>query len=144
VPETDRTPPAAALLLRAGDRVVSSVAPVRADDEAAVRLRRPALTLTAVTRDGDGGTGRVRASLTYARTCGGSVVRRTLHFPPSEVARVRLAPGATAPAERRRRARVRLDAGGRGCSVRGKAWADATNASGLESFSDQTRFEYSP
>ena len=71
------------------------------------------------------------------------VERRKLHFPPSEIARIRLAPGARAPDERRRRARVRLEAGGSGCTVRGKAWADATNASGLESFSDQTRFEYS-
>ena len=143
VPETDRTPPAAGLLLRSGERVVSSVAPVWADRDAPVRLARPALALTAITRDQDGGTGRVRVSLKYVRTCAGEVVRRTLHFPPSEIARVRLAPGSAAPAERRRRANVRLDTGGSGCTVRGKAWADATNASGLESFSDQTRFEYS-
>ena len=55
---------------------------------------------------------------------------------------MRVPPGARAPVERRRGARVRLDAGGPECSVRGKAWADATNASGLESFSDQIRFEY--
>ena len=52
---------------------------------------------------------------------------------------MRVAPGTLVPAERRRRARVRLEPD---CSVRGKAWADATNASGLESFSDQIHFEY--
>jgi hypothetical protein len=143
VPETDRTPPAAGLLLRSGERVVSSVAPVWADRDAPVRLDRPTLALTAITRDEDGGTGRVRVSVEYLRKCGAEVERRKLHFPPSEIARVQLAPGARAPAERRRRASVRLEAGGSGCTVRGKAWADATNASGLESFSDQTRFEYS-
>ena len=143
VPEADRTPPVAGLLLHSGERVVSSVAPVWADRDAPVRLDRPTLELTAITRDEDGGTGRVRVSVEYVRTCGGEVVRRKLHFPPSEIARVRLAPGARAPAERRRRASVRLEARGSGCTVRGRAWADATNASGLESFSDQTRFEYS-
>jgi hypothetical protein len=143
VPETDGTPPAAGLLLRSGERVVSSVAPVWADRDAPVRLDRLTLALTAITRDEDGGTGRVRVSVEYLRECGARVERRKLHFPPSEIARVQLAPGARAPAERRRRASVRLEAGGTGCAVRGKAWADATNASGLESFSDQTRFEYS-
>jgi hypothetical protein len=143
VPETDRTPPAAALLLRSGERVVSSLAPVWMDRDGPIWLDRPTLALTAITRDEDGGTGRVRVSVEYLRKCGAEVVRRKLHFPPSEIARVQLAPGARAPAERRRRASVRLEAGGTGCTVRGKAWADATNASGLESFSDQARFEYS-
>jgi hypothetical protein len=143
VPASDRTPPAAALLLQSGGRVVSSVAPVRSDRDRPLRLARPVLDLTAITRDADGGSGRVRVSLTYVRSCGSERTRRTLYFPPSEIARVRLAPGTIAPAERRRHARVRLETGGRGCTVRGKAWADATNASGLESFSDQTAFGYS-
>jgi hypothetical protein len=142
VPERDGTPPFAALLLRAGPRVVSSMAPVRADRDAPLRLGRPDLRLTALTRDGDGGTGRIRVSVSYVRRCGESVTRTTRHFPPSEIARVRVAPGAVVPAERGREARLRLDAGSAGCSIRGKAWADATNASGLESFSDQIRFEY--
>jgi hypothetical protein len=143
VPEHDDTPPLAALLLRHGDRVVSSVAPVLPDRDAPVRLDRPELTLTALTRDEDGGSGRIRVSVSYVRTCGGSPERRTRYFPPSEIARVRVAPGALVPAERRRSARVRLERRrGERCSVRGKAWADATNASGLESFSDQVRFEY--
>jgi hypothetical protein len=140
VPERDDTPPLAALLLRDGDRIVSSVDPVRPDHDAALRLERPELTLTALTRDEDGGTGRVRVSVRYRQSCGDAV--KTEYFPPSEIARVRVAPGTRAPAERRRQVHVRLAAGGPGCSVRGRAWADATNASGLESFSDQIRFEY--
>jgi hypothetical protein len=142
VPERDRTPPFAALLLRDGPLVVSSVAPVRADRDAPLRLRGPELRLTALTRDEDGGTGRIRVSATYVRRCGESVIRTTRYFPPSEIARVRVAPGAVVSVERRRPARLRLDVGGAGCRVRGRAWADATNASGLESFSDQIRFEY--
>ena len=98
VPEADRTPPAAGLLLRSSERVVSSVAPVWADRDAPLGLDRPTLALTAITRDEDGGTGRVRVSVEYVRTCGGEVVRRKLHFPPSEIGRDRLAPGARAPA----------------------------------------------
>lgn len=141
VPDRDDTPPLAALLLRHGDRVVSSVDPVRPDRDAPLRLRRPELTLTALTRDEDGGTGRVRVSVRYQQSCGDALSTRTEYFPPSEIARVRVPPGVRAPVERRRRAALRLEAGS-GCSVRGKAWADATNASGLESFSDQIRFEY--
>jgi hypothetical protein len=39
---------------------------------------------------------------------------------------------------------VRLDTGEGACAVRGKAWADTTNASGLESFSDQIEFVLEP
>jgi hypothetical protein len=142
VPERDDTPPLAALLLRYDDRVVSSVDPVRRDRDAPLQLLRPELTLTALTRDHDGGTGRVRVSVRYQQSCGDALSVRTDYFPPSEIARVHVPPGARVPAERRRGARLQLDVGGPGCSVSGKAWADATNALGLESFSDQIRFEY--
>jgi hypothetical protein len=120
---------------------VSSVDPVRADPDAPLRLRGPELALTALTRDEDGGTARVRVSVRYQQSCGDALSLRTKYFPPSEIARVRVSPGVRAPVERRRRAALRLEAGP-GCSVRGKAWADATNAWGLESFSDQIRFEF--
>jgi hypothetical protein len=146
VPARDRTPPAAILLLRSGGGVISSTAPVRADRDPPIRLAGPSLRLTALIRDRDGGTGRIRASLTYRQFCpdpaGGwrSVAPRVHHFPPAEIARVRLPPGTVAPGERQRRARVRLEHHP-GCVARGKTWADATNASGLESFSDQIPFE---
>jgi hypothetical protein len=145
VPAGDDSPPTAILVLRNGDRLVSSISPVRDDDDPPIRVRQPSLALTALVHDRDGGTGRVRVSLTYERICLDPATgvkrihRRTLYFPPSEIARVKLPPGAVAPGERRRRGRVRLDSGP-DCAVRGKAWADATNASGLESFSDQIRF----
>ena len=142
VPERDDTPPLAALLLRDRDRVVSSVDPVRPDRDAPLRLRRPELTLTALTRDADGGTGRVRVSVRYQQSCGDALSVRTEYFPPSEIARVRVPPGSLAPVRAPSPSLCAARRRWSGCSVHGKAWADATNASGLESFSDQIRFEY--
>jgi hypothetical protein len=143
VPERDSTPPTAVLFLRAGSRIVTSISPVRPGEGSPVRLRSPEVALTAVAHDDDGGTGRIRASLTYVRTCRdhGSGGRTTRYFPPSEIARVKLPPGARAPAERIRRAAVRLPMDP-GCVIRGRAWADATNAAGLESFSDHVPFVF--
>jgi hypothetical protein len=147
VPERDSTPPTAVLLMRADARFVTSISPVRPGKEPPVRLRSPAIALTAVVNDDDGGTGRIRASLTYVRECRDpdtgrrTTERETRYFPPSEIARVKLPPGGRAPAERVRRAAVRLPTEA-GCVIRGKAWADATNASGLESFSDQVPFVF--
>jgi hypothetical protein len=147
VPEQDSTPPTAVLLLRADARFVTSISPVRPDKERPVRLPSPAIALTAVVHDDDGGTGRIRASLTYIRDCRDpGTGRRTTqrarrYFPPSEIARVKLPPGGRAPVERVRRAAVRLPTQ-TDCVIRGKAWADATNASGLESFSDHVPFVF--
>jgi hypothetical protein len=141
VPATDDTPPLAVMVLRNGARSISSTNPVREDDDPPLELTGPELDLTVLIHDAEG-TGRVRASLTYEQHCPGrpEPTRRTHHFPPSEIATVKLPPGAEAPVERRRHATVRLERGGAGCVVRGRAWADATNASGLESFSDQIGF----
>jgi hypothetical protein len=147
VPERDSTPPTAVLILRSGARFVTSISPVRPDREPPVRLRSPAIALTAVVHDDDGGTGRIRASLTYTRECRDpdtgrrTTQRATRYFPPSEIARVKLPPGARAPAERIRRAAVRLPTQA-DCVIRGRAWADGTNAAGLESFSDQVPFVF--
>ena len=141
VPPADETPPLAVMVLRNGTRAIGSTNPVRRDGDRPLELTGPRIDLTALIRDAEG-TGRIRASLTYEQHCPGRPEprRRTHHFPPSEIATVKLPPGADAPVERRRHATVRLDRGGEGCVVRGRAWADATNAAGLESFSDQIGF----
>jgi hypothetical protein len=147
VPEQDSTPPTAVLLLRADARFVTSISPVRPGKEPPVRLRSPAIALMAVVHDDDGGTGRIRASLRYIRECRDpdtgrrTTQRATRYFPRSEIARVKLPPGDRAPVERMRRAAVRLPTQ-TDCVIRGKAWADGTNASGLESFSDQVPFAF--
>ena len=141
VPQADRTPPQTILVVRTGGRVVSSVSPVRDHDEPPLKLTDPRIELEAIVRDPDGGTGRVRASLTYTIECPGQSPRkRTHYFPPSEIARVQIPPGRRARTERTRRATVTIDRPGPGCVARGEAWSDATNALGLESFSDQVAF----
>ncbi len=141
VPERDATPPLAQLRLDPGGGapVVVHRSPVRGDPAPAVTLARPEVRATALIRDADGGTGRIRLSVHWEQDCGDGPRRRTVDLPPSQIVRIRVAPGVLVPVERRRSARVRLP---RGCRVTGKAFADATNASGLESFSDPVRFAY--
>ncbi len=139
VPERDATPPLAELRLEpgGGEPAVVHRSPVRAGDGPAVALARPEVRATAVIRDPDGGTGRIRLTVRWEADCGGERRGRTVHLPPSQIERIRIAPGVLAPVERRRSGRIRLP---RGCEVTGEAFADATNASGLESFSDPVRF----
>jgi hypothetical protein len=139
VPERDATPPLAELRLEPGGGAPTVVhrSPVGSGGDAPVTLARPELRATALIRDADGGTGRIRLTVSWKADCAGSRRGRTVHLPPSQIERIKLAPGVLAPVERRRSARLRLP---RGCRVTGEAFADATNASGLESFSDPVRF----
>src|SRR5688572_14452548 len=139
VPERDATPPLARLRLDpGGDRpAVVHRSPVRGRRAPVVVLARPEVRATALIRDADGGTGRIRLTVHWEADCGGERRRRTVNLPPSQIERIRIAPGVLAPVERRRSGRVPLP---RGCRVTGEAFADATNASGLESFSDPVRF----
>lgn len=139
VPDRDGTPPLAVLRFQppGGAPPVVHRSPVRPRRAPAVELARPEFRATAIIRDEDGGTGRIRLSVRYEATCDGRRKRATLHRPPSQIERIRLTPGTRAPTERRRTARIRLPAG---CRVTGEAFADATNARGLESFSDPVRF----
>jgi hypothetical protein len=141
VPERDATPPLALIRVAGGGAAPPVVrrSPVRARGSPPVTLARPVLRATAVARDADGGTGRIRLTVRYVATCGGEPRRRTLHFPPPQIESIRLTPGTAAPTRRARSARVRLPAR---CRVTGEAFADATNAHGLESFSDPVRFAY--
>ena len=141
VPEHDDTPPLAQLRLDPGGDapIVVRRSPVRSQAAPAVPLARPEVRATALIRDIDGGTGRIRLSVHWVEECGDGAHRRTVDLPPSQIERIRVAPGVLVPIERRRSARVSLR---RGCTAAGKAFADATNASGLESFSDPVRFRY--
>ncbi|HEX2086951.1 MAG TPA: hypothetical protein VHF89_14820 [Solirubrobacteraceae bacterium] len=137
VPERDPTPPEALLRFRHAGGVVVRRSPVRPWRRPPVAVGGRTLRLTAVVRDAEG-TGRVRVSVFYRAPCAGGAVTRD--FPPAQVERVRVAPGVRVPARRSRTVRLRLPR----CAVRGKAWADATNAHGLESFSTPIRFVRPP
>ena len=133
------TPPLAQLRLDPGGGAPAVVhrSPVWSGHSPAVALARPEVRATALIRDPDGGTGRIRLTVRWVADCGRERRPRTVHLPPTQIERIRLAPGVLAPVERRRSGWVRLP---RGCRVSGEAFADATNASGLESFSDPVRF----
>ena len=141
VPPSDRTPPLALLRLQTGAEAVVHDSPVRPAPRPAVRLRRPELRATALIRDADGGTGRVRVSIVYATRCDGAERQHAAYFPPAQLETIRIAPGVRVPAERVRSGRVAFPPG---CTVSGKAFAEATNAHSLESFSDPIWFEYRP
>ena len=144
VPERDPTPPLAQLRLQPGGGAPPVVhsSPVRTGSDApAVMLARPEVRATALIRDADGGTGRIRLTVHWVQDCGGERRLGTVNLPPAQIERIRIAPGVRAPVERRRTALVRLP---RRCRVTGEAFADATNASGLESFSDPVRFAHQP
>jgi hypothetical protein len=140
VPERDASPPLALLRLSPGGGAapVEHRSPVRPQRAPPVTLPQPEVRATALIRDPDG-TGRIRLTVKYVADCGGGLRRRTVHHPPSQIERIRLAPGTRAPVERTRSGRIALPAG---CRVEGEAFADATNALGLESFSDPVRFAY--
>jgi hypothetical protein len=140
VPERDRTPPLALLRLDVDDPIVHD-SPVRSTPLPPVVLADPELRATGLVRDTDGGTGRIRVSVVYVTRCGDDEQQHAGYFPPAQVETVRIAPGTLVPAQRSRRARVRFPAG---CAVRGKVFAEATNAHSLESFSDPIQFVFRP
>ena len=102
---------------------------------------RPAITATALIRDADGGTGSIRVSVVSATRCDGTDRQHTAYFPPAQIQAIRVAPGVRVPVQSTHRAQVRFAAG---CEVLGKVFAEATNASGVESFSDPIWFAYRP
>lgn len=142
VPERDTTPPrpvvrvngARATLDRGAPRViVSKGAPI---------------AVTVVGRDRDGGMGRARVALRARLTCrsqGGEVATQPFvrYVPPPQIARVRIAPGTRTRTELRQTVTQRLDgkcAGGTLERFSGEAWADTTNASGLDATSKHIHF----
>ena len=104
-----------------------------------VRLPHPGFRATGLIRDADGGTGRVRVSVVYVTTCGGTSRQHGDYFPPAQIEAIRIAPGVRVAVQRTRSVRVRFPPG---CGAYGKAFAEATNAHGLESFSDPIWFSY--
>jgi hypothetical protein len=143
VPERDVEAPTAALLLEPGPGTPATVqgSPSRAGDEPDfVTLPAPVLRVTAAVRD-EGGTGRIRLSIVSTTRCGDSERRKVRHLPPAQVVRIALPPGASAPVERERSARLRLDAP-RGCNVRGEVFAEGTDAHDRQAVTRHAGFRY--
>lgn len=144
VPERDDTAPSAALLLVPGGDVppVVQASPSRAGERVdVVTLPEPAFRATAAGRDPEGGIGRIRLSVVTTTRCGDRTRRRVRYRPPPQIEDVALPPGARAPVERERSARVRLDAG-EGCTVTGEVWAEATDAHGRQAVTHHAGFRF--
>ena len=82
VPERDTTPPLAQLRLDPGGSapVVVRRSPVRKQPAAAVMLARPEVRATALIRDRDGGTGRIRLSVHWVQDCGDGPQNRMVNL----------------------------------------------------------------
>jgi hypothetical protein len=150
VPAVDQTVPEARLRVERarGARIIRTSnrsPPARA----AARLGEP-LRVTAMTRDPNGGAARARVSIRERASClntrtGKRVTRLTLrYFPPAQIARAKVPPGAMLPQVETRSVRLRFT--GERCTgdwrptrVRVTLWADATNAQEMESSSAPVR-----
>ncbi|HYH58480.1 MAG TPA: hypothetical protein VD790_04595 [Thermoleophilaceae bacterium] len=153
VPNRDSSPPSAAVSLRLpGSGVVARAAQPGGPAPEPVRLTRPRLTGTTVGTDEDSGLPRVRVAVTESISCragGGRIVRRPRvhYFPPSQVERIRSAPGARIPVRAARTETVRLGracpAGAEPVRLEGELWGDATNGLGLEAVTPHIHFRWS-
>ena len=140
VPTVDSTPPLAVMRLDLGSGApVVRRSPERSGSDAPVALPTPSFEATALVRDMDGGTGRIRVSAVYVTDCGGRRQQHGDYFPPAQIENIRIPPGALAPNQRMRSAKLAFPAA---CAVSGQVYAEATNAHGLESISDPIRFTW--
>lgn len=129
VPERDSTPP------------VPSVAVVR---------RSNGVRATVAGTDEDGGMGRARVAIRASFRCrhGAREWAEPLvrYVPPPMIERIKVTPGTPVETRLERSASLEFDAGrcagGELRSVHGEAWADTTNASGLDATSDHVRFSW--
>lgn len=150
VPVVDETVPEARLRVeRAGGGRAIETSNRSPPARAAARLGEP-LRVTAMTRDPNGGAARARVSIRERSSClntltGERTARLTLrYFPPAQIARAKVPPGAVLPRVESRTVRLRFT--GERCSgdwiparVRVTLWADATNAQEMESSSAPVR-----
>jgi hypothetical protein len=144
VPERDELAPTAALLVDPGGGAppIVHASPSEAGERPDVTtLPRPAFRAVAAARDPEGGTGRIRLSVTTTTRCGDRERRRVRYRPPPQIQSVAIPPGAEAPVERTRSARIRLDHRP-GCTVTGEVWAEATDAHGLQAVTRHAGFRY--
>ena len=150
VPESDASPPKAAIVLESP----ATRAPARASepgtgDDEVIRLNGPKLQGVAVGVDENGGVARVRVSVREEIQCAaGSEPRlRTRYFPPPQVERIRSNPGAVLPTRRVRSLPIDLSTtrcDGPPAEIRGELWGEAINGSGLEAVTPHLRFVFEP
>jgi hypothetical protein len=156
VPEDDRSPPTARIVLADsvdGHTLAEASWPGHASS-GKLTLGEARLRGTASGEDLDSGIVRVRVSVTERVSCRGHDGARfqrlrTRYFPPPQIEQIRAAPGARL-ATRDARSRLVVLASER-CGVRGtataiggKLWGEVINGHGLETITPMIRFEYRP
>ena len=142
VPEIDPTPPRPVVRLAGARATLERGAP-----HILVSQHEP-ISVTVVGRDRDGGMGRARVAIRARLTCrstGGKVATRPLvrYVPPPQIVRIRITPGTRIRTELRQTVKQRFDTeciGGTLEQFSGEAWADTTNASGLDATSKHIHF----
>jgi hypothetical protein len=143
VPETDPTPPRPVVWLAGARATLDRGAP-----RVLVSQAEP-IEVTVVGRDRDGGMGRARVAIRARLTCrdaGGRVTTQPFvrYVPPPQVVRIRIAPRTRTRTELRRTVTQRFGtAECMGVTLErfsGQAWADTTNASGLDATSKHIHF----
>lgn len=142
VPESDPTPPRPVVRLAGARATLQRGAP------RVLVARDEPIAVTVVGRDRDGGMGRARVSIRAQLTCRSpdgkvSTLPLVRHIPPPQVARIRIAPGTRARTALRRTVTQRFHTecmGGTLERFAGEAWADTTNASGLDATSKHIHF----
>jgi hypothetical protein len=145
VPERDPTPPLPVVEL--GDRRVTGHG---AWPEVSLPLDTRYVSARVTGTDRDGGMGRARVSFTATFLCLDRASGRrwsrpyVQHDPPPMIEPIRIAPGTLVATRLVRTSRLALDParceGGELASVHGEAWADTTNASGLDATSGHLGF----
>lgn len=143
VPEHDEEAPSAALALEHDDGdIVVQPSPSRAGERAeVVRLGLPRFRAIATVRDAEGGTGRVRVSVTQTERCDGSARETVRSYPSAQIVNIALPPGAKAPAERQRAQLIELDPR-EGCMLQGELLAEGTDAHGRQAVTAHIGFAY--
>lgn len=145
VPDADRTPPEPVVRL-AGAEADGDAAP---GGRVTVSRDEP-FVVTASGHDRDGGMGRARVAIRATLHCRDPATGRLRrepfvgYVPPPQIARVRIVPGTTIRTLLVQRAGQRFDqaacSGGHVERFIGEAWADTTNASGLDATSRHIHF----
>ena len=143
VPETDRTPPRPVVRLGGARATLDQGAP-----RVLVSKSQP-IAVVVVGRDRNGGMGRARVAMTARLTCSSTVGQLATrpfvrYVPPPQIERIRITPGTRTRTELRQTVTQRFDAtdcvGGTLERFSGQAWADTTNASGLDATSKHIHF----
>jgi hypothetical protein len=143
VPETDPTPPRPVVRLGGARATLDQGAP-----RVLVSKSQP-IAVVVVGRDRNGGMGRARVAIRARLTCrstGGKLATRPFvrYVPPPQIERIRITPGTRTRTELRQTVTQRFDTtecvGGTLERFSGQAWADTTNASGLDATSKHIHF----